>query len=122
MRIGTPGTKGRQARSAMLNAINAQLRAESGAAVPEEEVDRAFERFVPSPLDDDATKQQKLDSLNSLLTGTLELVKGPPQTEEQIPTGESIFQQQPATGERQIATNPQTGQKLILRGGQWQPL
>lgn len=95
MRAGTPGTKGRQARSLMLNAINAQLRAESGAAVPEEEVNRAFERFVPSPLDDDATKQQKLDSLDSLLSGTLELVKGPPQLEEVVRVPTAV--QQPAT-------------------------
>lgn len=43
--------------------------------------------------------------------------------QETIPTGESIFQQrQPQEGEGTVATNPQTGQKLILRGGQWQPL
>jgi len=105
---GLPFSKGRNARSLFLNAINAQLRAESGAAVPEEEVQRAFERFVPQLADDDATKRSKIESLKSLLGQTRELSKGPTISRDQ--------------GEGTIATNPQTGAKLILRGGQWQPL
>jgi len=69
--------EGRKARQLALNAINAQLRAESGAAVPEEEVERAMQRFVPSPLDSKELALQKLQSLEDLLTGTLKLAKGP---------------------------------------------
>jgi len=82
MRGNFAGTKGRRARVKIMNAINAQLRAESGAAVPEEEVDRAFERFVPSILDDDATIKAKISGLDQLLSGTLELAKGPQQQED----------------------------------------
>lgn len=78
-----PFTEGRRARSLFLNAINAQLRAESGAAVPEEEVQRGFERFVPNILDSDKTKQEKLNSLRQLLKNTLEASKGPQQRTEE---------------------------------------
>lgn len=41
---------------------------------------------------------------------------------EQATTPPTAPQSPQATGEGTIATNPQTGAKLILRGGQWQPL
>lgn len=78
MQANLPGSTGRKARSLFLNAINAQLRAESGAAVPEEEMSRGFERFVPSVFDADDTKQTKIDALRRLLQKTRDLVKGPP--------------------------------------------
>lgn len=46
--------------SKLNNSLNARLRLESGAAVPESEVARAFETFAPNPLDSDATIQSKL--------------------------------------------------------------
>jgi hypothetical protein len=46
--------------SKLYNALNARLRLESGAAVPENEVKRAFETFAPSPLDSDATIASKI--------------------------------------------------------------
>jgi len=46
--------------SKLNNSLNARLRLESGAAVPEAEVERAFETFAPNPLDSDATIQSKL--------------------------------------------------------------
>jgi len=75
--IGTPFTTGRNARGLMLNAINAQLRSESGAAVPEEEVERAFQRFVPRMGDNQKTRQAKVDSLRALFKETERISKGP---------------------------------------------
>ena len=72
-----PFTKGRRAQSKLFNAVNAQLRAESGAAVPESEVKRAMRRFSPSLYDDDTTKAEKLTSLQQLLEGTLSGTKAP---------------------------------------------
>lgn len=59
--MNTPGKIGsRDEYSKLFNSINARLRLESGAAVPKEEVKRAFASFAPSPLDSDATIKSKL--------------------------------------------------------------
>lgn len=49
--------------SKLFNALNARLRLESGAAVPESEVKRAFETFAPNPLDSDETINSKITRL-----------------------------------------------------------
>lgn len=51
----------------ILSAVEAVLRAESGAAVPEEEVRRAAQRYMPSPLDPDDVAKQKIDLLEDRL-------------------------------------------------------
>lgn len=57
----SPGRIGaRDEYSKLFNSINARLRLESGAAVPESEVKRAFETFAPNPLDSDETIRSKL--------------------------------------------------------------
>lgn len=75
---GVPGTNSRLAYSYIYNAIEAKLRAESGAAVPETEVTRMAKRFVPSPLDNDETIKSKVDRLEEFLGGALGRVKGQP--------------------------------------------
>lgn len=75
---GVPGTNSRLAYSYIYNAIEAKLRAESGAAVPESEVQRMAKRFVPSPLDNDETIKSKVDRLAEFLEGSLGRVKGQP--------------------------------------------
>lgn len=82
---GIPFTEGRRARSLILNAVNAQLRAESGAAVPEQEVERAAQRFIPNLFDNEETKKTKLNSLRELLSGTIKETALPP--EEKINLG-----------------------------------
>lgn len=68
----------RKARALILNATNAQLRAESGAAVPSEEVLRAAERFIPTALDNAETARLKLGELEKLLAGTKKLFQPQP--------------------------------------------
>ena len=75
---GAPGTDSRLAYSFIYNAIEAKLRAESGAAVPETEVHRMAKRFVPGVLDNDKTINSKVDRLNEFLGGSLGRVKGQP--------------------------------------------
>ena len=58
-----PPGKARRAYSAIFNAINARLRLESGAAVPESEVKRAMKAFLPKPLDDVETANFKIDRM-----------------------------------------------------------
>lgn len=67
--LATPFTEGRQANVFLLDSIEAKLRAESGAAVPETEVKRAGRRFRPSPLDNDATVRTKVELLGDFLEG-----------------------------------------------------
>jgi len=55
--------------SKLNNSLNARLRLESGAAVPEQEVKRAFETFAPNPLDSDATIQSKLGRMKEFFSG-----------------------------------------------------
>lgn len=75
---GIPGTDSRLAYSYIYNAVEAKLRAESGAAVPEAEVTRMAKRFVPSALDNDKTIESKVDRLGEFLGGSLGRVKGQP--------------------------------------------
>jgi hypothetical protein len=55
--------------SKLNNSLNARLRLESGAAVPESEVARAFETFAPNPLDSDATIESKLKRQKEFFSG-----------------------------------------------------
>lgn len=70
--IGTPFSEGRSLNVLLKDSIEAKLRAESGAAVPETEVKRAAVRFSPSVLDSDATINIKRKLLKQFLEGTFD--------------------------------------------------
>lgn len=74
MGAGLPFSQGRQARNALSNAVEAQLRLETGAAVNAGELPRIIDRLLPSLFDNEATKSQKLSNLDRLLSGTLEFI------------------------------------------------
>lgn len=74
MNAGTLFTQGRELRTYILDAVEAKLRAESGAAVPEPEVKRAAKRFFPSTGDKDSQITIKLNNLESYLKGTAEKI------------------------------------------------
>lgn len=65
--VSLPGTSGREFNSYIYNAVEAKLRAESGAAVPAEEVTRMAKRFIPGSMDNDATVVSKIDRLGEWL-------------------------------------------------------
>lgn len=73
---GVPGTDSRIAYSLIYNAVEAKLRAESGAAVPEQEVKRMADRFIPSPLDSDETIKSKIRRMEAFLRGSFGRIKG----------------------------------------------
>ena len=62
-----PFSAGRDAKALIFDAIEAKLRLESGAAVPEKEVERIAVRFYPSLKDNDATIRNKIDRLEQYL-------------------------------------------------------
>ena len=83
---GVPLTEGRQARQLILDAVEAKLRAESGAAVPDTEVQRAAQRFFPSPFDSDEAVRSKMRRMRAFLVGTKErILKGQPKEEPEAP-------------------------------------
>jgi len=73
MQTRFPGTEGRRAAALFLNAIEAKLRAESGAAVPDTEVTRIAIRFFPSVLNNDEQNIENFNRLDEFLNTSLEL-------------------------------------------------
>ncbi len=85
-----PPGKGRLAYSLVYNAMNARLRLESGAAVPETEVARAVKAFLPKPLDTKETIESKVNRMEEFFNIFEETIKEGRGGKPQIPTGESI--------------------------------
>jgi hypothetical protein len=112
------GSAGRVERNVRL-AIEAALRAMTGAAAPESEVENYLNIFGPSALDTQATIKDKLDRLQSFMGNV----------EANIAQGRSAAPGAPppasggnASG-RPRATNPQTGEVVEFneQTGQWEP-
>ncbi len=74
MTFSTPGTKGRTMAQGMLDALEAKIRIESGAAVPPEEIKRLAKRARPSLFDSDEGIISKLDRLEMFYNGTIEVL------------------------------------------------
>jgi len=83
-------------------AIESVLRAASGAAVPESEVTRYSDLFLPSYVDTDATKVRKLDSLERWISTMLSAIQeGRPvsmEEAEQLARGMTAGEQPKAQG------------------------
>jgi len=72
--FATPGTKGRELRNKMEFGIQAITRGETGAAMPDSEVDNTRERFQPSLFDSVKTANLKLKMFDEFLRGNLKLI------------------------------------------------
>ncbi len=73
--LGLPTESAQQISLHLLNALNVKIRIESGAAVPETEVERMKKTFEPKPTDRDATVRAKFDLLGDFLDGAFDLVQ-----------------------------------------------
>lgn len=71
---GLPWTDGRQAIAAMEQGIQAITRSETGAAMPDTEVDNTRKRFQPKPWDNPVTQRMKLQMFNGFVRGTIKLI------------------------------------------------
>lgn len=69
---GFPFSKGREAKSYILNAMESKIRIESGAAVPDQEIERLALRFMPHPFDSDELVLSKLQRMEEYLSGAIE--------------------------------------------------
>jgi hypothetical protein len=72
MAAATPFTQGRTAGQALKNSVEGKLRAESGAAVPEDEVKRAAKRLIASVWDTERGIEWKMERLEGFLMGTVQ--------------------------------------------------
>ena len=72
---GLPGSKGREGRIAMQRALMAKLRADTGAAITNEEMVRYESMFMPSMYDSEETIKDKFGALENFITGAGSLAK-----------------------------------------------
>ena len=113
---GQPGA--RNEYSTLYNAVNARLRLESGAAVPEAEVKRALNTFAPNPTDSDETINSKLTRMNEFFSLAKEEIGQGRGAQNSKPTDPSPTNNQPAIAEGTVIKN-KAGQTLVAKGGQW---
>jgi len=71
MTANLPGTDGRIHRNRIKDALQAKLRAETGAAAPDSEVKNLMQRFMPSSFDSDAEVIDKLNRMKNFVNGIL---------------------------------------------------
>lgn len=69
---GIPFTKGRDVRQSFGRAVDAVVRAATGAALTKEEVENYTQTYFPSPLDTDEGARNKAAALEEFLNGYLE--------------------------------------------------
>ena len=77
-------------QSAMFNIVDNILRARSGAATPEAEIKRYYNRLMPNPLD---SKQAQLDKMNRLIREMQGYVN-PPATSSSATLQDALMQAQ----------------------------
>ena len=103
--LRTPFTKGRELSTMILDAVEAKLRLESGAAVPDSEVKRMAKRFIPQTADNDNTIKIKINNLEKYLKEIADTVaKGRPLLDRKA-------EATPAGGNLITVTNPKTGKQ-----------
>lgn len=68
---GLPFTSGRTARVLFSDSAEAKLRAETGAAATEAEINRITDRFLPRLTDPDETIRTKMNAMDDFLSGTI---------------------------------------------------
>jgi hypothetical protein len=73
-----PGTEGRKVRNDMAIAVDAVLRARTGAGVNATEMKEVVEQFMPSPLDSDDGIKSKMMRFNQFVNGALDVATLPP--------------------------------------------
>lgn len=124
--------------ASMQDAVLAILRKESGAAIPDFEMERYFRTYTPQMGDQDTAVKTK----SRLLENQFKAIRAesgkafdammvinsgydsPSSQQPETPSQQQTQPKQPAQSysEGMTATNPSTGQKMIFRGGKWQQM
>lgn len=92
-----PGTPEAKYEKQAYQAVEAWLRAMSGAAVPESEVKRYMDAYMPRPWDDPTVARDKLSRMQAQYTETMGLMGRPMKQEQQQPQG-GVLRYNPKTG------------------------
>jgi hypothetical protein len=92
-----PGTEGREIRNDMSIAVDAVLRARTGAGVNATEMKEVVEQFLPSPLDTDDGVASKMMRFNQFVNGALDVATLPPRIRKMI-TDKGLIDESGATG------------------------
>lgn len=79
-----PKSKGREIRNDIGIAVDAVLRARTGAGVNNTEMKQVVDQFLPSPLDSDEQIASKLDRLDQFVSGTLDIATLPTAVRKRI--------------------------------------
>lgn len=79
-----PGSEGRTLRNDMGIAVDAVLRARTGAGVNAEELRQVVDQFMPSPLDSDAGIVSKMDRFDQFVNGALDVATLPPKIKKAL--------------------------------------
>jgi hypothetical protein len=119
------GQNQRSYRQAQENWVSANLRRESGAAIPESELANEIRKYFPQPGDgpDVIAQRRAARTLaeRAMIQGSQgayeDLVGSAPATQPGQNAG-----QQNAPQNGQTATNPSTGERIVFRNGQWEPM
>lgn len=82
-----PGTDGRKVRAQLEDALDAVIRARTGAAVTKEELEGTLRQFLPHPLDNDKTIKDKLMRLDQFVNGAIDATTLPPRLRGMISEG-----------------------------------
>jgi len=123
MKMASPGGgigQGRKINSLILQAIDAPIRAATGAVVNPSELKNYLNIYSPSNLDSDDLIKDKLSRLYDFNMGYALKID---------PTGEQFKRVGPKivfpgrVKYKQTATNPETGEKIgLMEGGKWVPI
>lgn len=79
-----PGSEGRTLRNDMGIAVDAVLRARTGAGVNAEELRQVVDQFMPSPLDSDDGIKSKMDRFDQFVNGALDVATLPPRVRKAL--------------------------------------
>jgi hypothetical protein len=74
MQGNVPWTQGREMNSYIMDALEGKIRVESGAAVPDPEIERMALRFKPGVFDTKKAIVNKVKRLRNYLKGTIEVL------------------------------------------------
>lgn len=74
---GVPFSEGRKLRQQMETAIDAVVRARTGAAMTKDEMTSTLEQFMPSPADSDDTIIDKMNRFDQFVSGALDVITLP---------------------------------------------
>jgi len=117
--MNMPFTEGRDLNARVIGSLNTILRIESGAAVPEPEIERYLKVFMPTSLDNNQTKRLKIKLLGQRLNTLRDAFDIDPSMsqEEKDAYAKAIMKQETYRAEREVAKLVKQMEKTPTKSG-----